>query len=69
MYPANLGILIIAALMTLPFYFLNRYLIRVIKPKERGRNLLLYFISVIIGAFIYITAGIYLMVALAKWWH
>lgn len=55
--------------MTVPFYFFNKYLVKIIQPRQRGRNLLLYFLLVIISAFMYITAGIYLIVNAAKWWH
>lgn len=55
--------------MTVPFYFFNRYLVKIIQPRQRGRNLLLYFLLVVIIAFIYITAGIYLIVQAAKRWH
>ena len=55
--------------MTVPFYFFNKYLLKITKPRQRGRNLLLYFITVIIGAVVYITAGVYLIVKAAKWWH
>jgi uncharacterized membrane-anchored protein len=66
MYPAYLGILITAAVITVPFYFFNKFLIRRIKPKQSGTNLLLYFAIVVLSMFIYISACIYLAVWVAK---
>jgi predicted PurR-regulated permease PerM len=66
MYPAYLGILIIAVVITVPFYFFNKFLQRRIKPKESGSKLLLYFAIVVLSIFIYITACIYLAVWVAK---
>ena len=52
--------------MTVPFYFFNRFLLRKIKPRKNGSRLLMYFILLVVSAFIYITAGVYLAVAVAK---
>lgn len=52
--------------MTVPFYYFNRFLLRKIKPRENGSRLLMYFILLVVSAFIYITAGVYLAVAVAK---
>ncbi|MBL0147043.1 MAG: hypothetical protein IPP48_16345 [Chitinophagaceae bacterium] len=65
--PPGLGILLIAGLMTIPFYFFNQYLQQKIKPRESGKKLLLYFIIVIATIFLYITAGIYVIIAVAKY--
>ncbi len=54
--------LIIPALMALPFYFLNKYLVRKMRPRESGRNLLLYFATVVLAAFVYIAAGVFLII-------
>lgn len=62
----QLNIFIIAGLMTLPFYFFNRLLLRKIKPRENGKKLLLYFFTMVVSIFIYITAGVYLVIAVAK---
>lgn len=62
----QLPIFIIAGLMTLPFYFFNRFLMRKIKPRENGKNLLLYFTTIVVSAFVYITAGIYIVINAAK---
>jgi uncharacterized membrane-anchored protein len=66
MYPAYLGILLTAAVITVPFYFFNKFLQRRIKQKESGRNLLLYFVIVVLSVFIYITACICMAVWVAK---
>lgn len=52
--------------MTVPFYFFNRFLLRKIKPRDSGSKLLIYFMVLLVSAFIYITAGVYLAVAVAK---
>jgi hypothetical protein len=61
-----LGILIPAVLLTVPFYFFNKYLQHKIKPRENGKRLFLYFVVVIASIFIYITIGIYLIVVVTK---
>lgn len=66
MYAGYLGILITAAVITLPFYFFNKFLQRLIKPGESGSNMLLYFVIVLLTMFIYITASIYMAVWVAK---
>ena len=54
--------LAVPALMALPFYFLNKFLVRKMKPRESAKNLLLYFITVILSAFVYISIGVFLIV-------
>ncbi|HMI78386.1 MAG TPA: hypothetical protein VK484_06305 [Ferruginibacter sp.] len=60
LYPLQL--LIIPGLMAIPFYFFNKYLIKKIKPRESGKNLLLYFIVMSAAAFAYITIGVFLII-------
>jgi len=60
--PYPLGQLIIPGLMALPFYFFNRYLVQKMKPRESDRKLLLYFITVVLCAFVYISIGVFLIV-------
>ncbi len=55
-----------ALLLTIPFYFLNNFLQKKIKPRENGNRLLLYFIVVIISIFVYITIATFLVIAIAK---
>jgi hypothetical protein len=59
----------ITGVMTIPFYFFNKYLVKLTKPRKSGGNLLLYFFLVLLSAFVYITAGIYLIVKAAKAWQ
>jgi hypothetical protein len=61
-----LHILIIAAIMTIPFYFFNKFLVKRIKPREKGANLLLYFVTVVVSIFIYISAVIFVVIWIAK---
>ena len=62
MYPAYLGILIMAVVITVPFYFFNKFLLRRVQPGQSGKKLLLYFLIVAVSAFVYITAAVYLVV-------
>ncbi|MFN8252979.1 MAG: hypothetical protein U0V75_14015 [Ferruginibacter sp.] len=62
----QLNIFLIAAIMTVPFYFFNRFLLRKIKPRESGKNLLRYFVVMVVSVFIYITAAVCLVIAAAK---
>lgn len=66
MYPAYLGIFIMAAVLTLPFYFFNKFLLRRIKPGQSGKKLLLYFLIIAVSAFVYIAAAVYLVVLMAQ---
>jgi len=56
----------IPALMTVPFYFFNKYLQQKINPRENGKKLLLYFIIIVLSSFIYITIGAFAIVGVAK---
>ena len=62
----NLQVLMIAGILTAPFYFFNKYLQRKINPRESGKKLLLYLGIVIGSLFIYITGGVFLIVGIAK---
>jgi hypothetical protein len=66
MYPAYLGIFIMAAVLTVPFYFFNKFLLRRIQPGQSGKKLLLYFLIIAVNAFVYITTGIYLVIKAVK---
>jgi hypothetical protein len=57
---ANLDIIIMALLVATPFYFFNRYLIKMIRPSETGKRLLFYFISVLVLAFLYSIASVFI---------
>ena len=61
-----LGILIMAAVLTVPFYFFNKFLLRRIQPRQSGKKLLLYFLIMAVSAFVYITAAIYLVIKAVK---
>ena len=63
LYP--LYLLIIPGLLAIPYYFLNRYLIRKLKPRESGRKLLIYFLVTILSAFVYISAGVFFIIRVA----
>ena len=63
LYPLNL--LLIPGLLAVPYYFLNRYLIRKLEPRESSRNLLVYFLVTILAAFVYISIGVFLIIRLA----
>ncbi len=56
----------IPGLMTIPFYFFNKYLQKKINPRDSGKNLLLYLAILLSSLFIYMTIGIYLIVGIAK---
>ena len=64
--PPKIGILLIACVMCLPFYFYNKFLVKKIMPRQSGKRLLLYFGIVIASVFIYITMGTYLIIGIAK---
>ncbi len=66
MVPPYVHILAIAALLTIPFYFFNKYLLKKLNPRESGAKLLVYFITVVVTAFAYMGAGVYLIIAVAK---
>lgn len=63
---SQLNIFIIAALLTVPFYFINKILMRKLKPRESGKNLLLYFVTMVVSVFVYLTVGVYLIITVAK---
>ena len=56
----------IPVLMTIPFYFFNKYLQKKIRPKESIKRLGAYFLIVILAAFVYITAGVFFIIKIAK---
>ena len=58
---ANFDIITMAILVAVPFYFLNRYLLKKIRPSETGKRLVLYFTSVLVLALIYSIASVLLM--------
>jgi hypothetical protein len=58
---ANLDIIAMAILVAAPFYFLNRYLLKKIRPSETGKRLALYFISVLILALLYSIISVLIM--------
>ncbi len=58
----NLDVIAMALLVAAPFYFLNRYLLKKIRPLESGKRLTLYFISVLILALLYSIISVLIMV-------
>jgi hypothetical protein len=64
--PYLLAIIGIPGLMTIPFYFFNKYLQQKINPRKSGRHLLLYFITLIATLFVYISIGVLLIIAIAR---
>ena len=56
----------IPVLMTIPFYFFNKYLQKKIRPRERIKRLGAYFLIVILAVFVYITVGVFLIIKIAK---
>ena len=65
--PYPLSLLVIPGLMAIPFYFFNKWLIKKMKPRESGKNLLLYFTVTILTVFIYITIGVFLIIRVAAY--
>ena len=59
----NIGI---PVLMTIPFYFFNKYLQKKIRPRESIKRLGAYFLIVILAIFVYITVGVFLIIKIAK---
>jgi hypothetical protein len=55
--------------MTVPYYFLNRYMLRKIRPRDGGKNLLAYLLLTVIAAFLYISAGIWLVIRIAAYYR
>ena len=53
--------------MVVPVYFFNQWLIQKIRPRESGKKLLAYFMITILASFIYISAGVFLVIRLAKY--
>ncbi len=64
--PYLLFIVGIPGIMTIPFYFFNKYLIKKIKPRESGTKLLAYFTAVVVTAFAYLGLATYLIITVAK---
>jgi len=64
--PYSLIIIGIPVLMTIPFYFFNKYLQQKINPRQSGQKLLLYFITLIASLFVYIAVGVLLIIQIAK---
>lgn len=62
----NLQVLLIAGILTAPFYFFNSYLQRKINPRDGGKKLLLYLGILLCSLFIYIMGGIFLIVGVAR---
>jgi hypothetical protein len=56
----------IPGLMTIPYYYFNKFLLKKINPRESGVKLLLFFIITILAVFIYMTVGIYAIIWVAK---
>lgn len=59
--PANLHIIFISVLVAFPFYLFNRYLVKKIRPRENGRQLLFYFLTVLVTSLLYSVAAVLLM--------
>lgn len=59
-------ILLLAVILTLPFYFFNRFLMRKLRPRESGKNLLVYFATIVLSVFVYITACIFVVITVAR---
>jgi hypothetical protein len=64
--PYLFSVLCVTGLIAIPFYYFNQYLIQKIKPRESGKKLLLYFITIVACAFIYISIGVFAIVYVAK---
>jgi hypothetical protein len=62
----NLQVLLIAGILTAPFYFFNKYLQQKVNPRGGGKKLLLYLGILLCSLFIYITGGVFLIVGIAK---
>jgi hypothetical protein len=56
----------IPGLMVLPYYYINKYIQKKLQPRQSGKKLLLYFLVSILFTFAYMSAGIYLVVWVAK---
>jgi hypothetical protein len=59
---ANLEVIAMALMVAAPFYFLNRYLLKKIRPSESGKRLTLYFTSVLTLALLYSIISVLIMV-------
>jgi len=55
----------IPLMLTVPFYFFNQYLIRKTKPRESGKNLLIYFLLMAISSCLYIAGIMFLIIKVA----
>ena len=64
--PYSLAIIGIPGLMTIPFYYFNKYLQQKINPRESGLKLLQYFVILIVSLFIYVSMGVLLIIEVAK---
>ena len=64
--PYLLALIGISGLMTIPYYYFNKFLLKKINPRESGLKLLLFFIISIFAVFVYITVGIYAVIWVAK---
>ena len=49
----NFKLLLPVVFFSLPFYFISKYLERKIKPRESGKQFLMWIIVVLLSAFIY----------------
>ena len=63
--PYMFAVVGIPLLMAIPFYFFNRFLVRKMRPRENGRNLLMYFTVTVISVFLYISLGIFMIIRVA----
>lgn len=57
----HLDIIAIAVLMSVPFYFFNRYLLQKFKPAAAGKNVPKYLVVVFITALVYSAVGVLLL--------
>jgi hypothetical protein len=64
--PYSVVLLVVTIIMVLPYYFFNKYLQKKLQPRRNGKNLLFYFLVSILFTVAYMSAGIYLVVWVAK---
>lgn len=50
---AHFKLIVMAILLAVPYYYFNGYLVKKIRPKESGKRLISFFITVFVTALIY----------------
>ena len=66
MIPYWFVVISIPALLVIPVYYFNQFLISRIRPRDNGKRLLAFFIITIGAVFIYISAIVYLIMGVAR---